>query len=46
MGTVLGWSLDLDALAWEVSEHLQDMTDAKARTDRATEWAHGTGGLY
>src|SRR4051812_5126340 len=30
---------DLDALAFDVTEHLHDMADAKARTDRATEWA-------
>ena len=28
--------LDLDALAFDVSEHLTDMADAKARTERAT----------
>src|SRR6478609_7562697 len=31
--------LDLDALGYDVTEHLHDMADAKARTDRATEWA-------
>lgn len=28
--------LDLDALAWEVTEHLQDMRDAAQRIERAT----------
>ena len=28
--------LDLDALAFDVTEHLTDMADAKARTERAT----------
>ena len=28
--------LDLDALAWDVSEHLADMAVANARIDRAT----------
>ena len=28
--------LDLDALAFDVTEHLTDMADANARTDRAT----------
>jgi hypothetical protein len=28
--------LDLDALAFDVTEHLTDMSDAKARTERAT----------
>jgi hypothetical protein len=28
--------LDLDALAFDVAEHLTDMADAKARTERAT----------
>jgi len=28
--------LDLDALAFDVTEHLSDMADAKARTGRAT----------
>src|SRR4029450_2837449 len=28
--------LDLDALAFDVPEHLTDMADAKARTERAT----------
>jgi hypothetical protein len=27
--------LDLDALAFDVTEHLTDMSDAKARTERA-----------
>ena len=31
--------LDLDALAFDVTEHLRDLAEAKARTDRATEWA-------
>ena len=36
--------LDLDALAFDVTEHLRDMADAKARTDRATEQAQRYGG--
>jgi hypothetical protein len=36
--------LDLDALAFDVTEHLTDMADAKARPERATGQArNGTG---
>ena len=31
--------LDLDALAFDVTEHLHGIADAKARTDRSTDWA-------
>jgi transposase len=31
--------LDLDALAFDVTQHLTDMSDAKARTERATAFA-------
>jgi hypothetical protein len=35
--------LDLDALAFDVTEHLTDMADAKARIERATAQASVTG---
>jgi transposase len=36
LGDVLGGHLDLDVLAFDVTERLTDMADAKARTERAT----------